>query len=175
MDEFLRPEVRAAFWRWREVAVSVALFALGLWWALTGFGLMVVLGWAVAALGATATYAAVQRLRFSRGGGGQGVVQVDEARVTYFGPFGGGAVELGDLARVDLDGSSTPPHWWLMGGDGAVVAIPVDAEGAEALLGAFSALPRFRTEPTLGTLARPPKGRTVIWERQAERLTSPRH
>ena len=39
MADFFRPEVRALFWRWREVLAAAALAALGLWWALTAAGM----------------------------------------------------------------------------------------------------------------------------------------
>ena len=97
MDSFLRPEARATLWRWREVLVGSLIAALGLWWAVNSFGpvrwiaALVILGGLLSVVGA------VQRLRFNTGGGGAGVVQVDERRLAYFGPLTGGVVDLGDL------------------------------------------------------------------------------
>ena len=38
MAEYLRPAVRAALWRWREVGGSVLLALFGLWWGAESFG-----------------------------------------------------------------------------------------------------------------------------------------
>ena len=177
MADFLRPEARAALWRWREVLAAGALVVLGFWWGTGGHGILRWLGWAVALAGAAAAWAGWQRLRFARGGGGQGVVQIDEARVTYLGPFGGSAVDLGRLRRLELDRDARPAHWWLTPGDGAALAIPVDAEGADRLIDAFAALPGLAPHRLIAALDRA-GGRETLWQREpppADRQLPPRH
>lgn len=165
MDSFLRPEARATLWRWREVLVGSLIAALGLWWAVNSFGpvrwiaALVILGGLLSVVGA------VQRLRFNTGGGGAGVVQVDERRLAYFGPLTGGVVDLGDLVRVDLDPTGKPAHWVLQDMSGQKVHIPVNAEGAEALFDVFAALPGIRTERMLDLLTNNPKEQVLIWQR----------
>ena len=44
MAEYLRPAVRAALWRWREVGGSVLLALFGLWWGAESFGFVRWLG-----------------------------------------------------------------------------------------------------------------------------------
>jgi apolipoprotein N-acyltransferase len=61
---FLRPEARAALWRWREVLVGVGLMAIGLWWALTTIGLLHWLGYVLLVLAAAILAAGLQRARF---------------------------------------------------------------------------------------------------------------
>lgn len=168
---FLREETRARFWRWREVALFGLVAANGLWWALTAFGLMVWIGWALVVLGAVFGFGAVQRLRFGGGGGGAGVVQVDERRVSYFGPLTGGIVDLDDLATLALDGDAKPAHWRLLARDGTALAIPVNAEGADALFDAFTALPGLRTERLLSALKSPGRHVATLWARDAGDLT----
>ena len=165
MQDFLRPEARAALWRWREVLAGGAVLGLGLWWALASFGIMVWIGAAVAALGGMILFTGVQRLRFARGGGGAGVVEVSERRIAYLGPLTGGVVDLDDLARLDLDGRGRPAHWRLVPLAGESLLIPVDAAGADALFDSFAALPGLRTERMLEHMNTPPQGSVVIWQR----------
>ncbi len=164
----LRPEVRTLLWRWREVAVGVAVAAFGLWWAVFGLGIMPVVGGAVALVGVALTLGAVQRLRFARGGGGAGVVQIDERRVAYFGPLTGGVVDLDDLATLALDGTGKPAHWRLLARGGDTLDIPVDAENADALFDAFAALPGLRAERLIAALNGPRGTVTPLWSRGAD-------
>ncbi|GGL53757.1 hypothetical protein [Wenxinia marina] len=174
MSDFLRPEVRAAMWRWREPLVAALFAAIGLWWGLTALGPLRWLGWALAALSVAAGLAALRAVRFRRGGGGLGVVEVDEARVTYFGPLGGGSADLGDLERLDLDRDSRPAHWWLTGPGGPPLAIPVDAEGADGLFEAFTALPGLPSGRLVEALQKTGGGRETVW-RRPRILPAPRH
>ena len=104
---FVRPEARAALWRWREVRRRAG-------WPRSGCG---GLGWRDPALAgirgaadaqAVLTIMGVQRARFRHGGGGPGVVRVDEGQVAYFGPLTGGVVAIRDLDSLTLDPSGHP-------------------------------------------------------------------
>lgn len=170
MAEFLRPAARAALWRLREVLAALAVVAFGLWWGLNAFGFVRYLGFIIAILGGAFGLVAVQRARFRQGGGGAGVVQVNERRLAYFGPLTGGVIDLDDLVRVELDPAGRPAHWVLTGIGDQQVAIPVDAEGADALFDVFAALPGIRTERMLDVLARTPAARVTIWQAPRQRL-----
>lgn len=165
MSDFLRPEARAALARWREVLIALPVFALGLWWGLTAFGILKWLGWALAAFSGSLLLAGIQRGRFWRGGGGAGVVQFDEAKVTYLGPFGGGSVDLGDMVQLDIDRGARPAHWWLIPEEGMNVAVPVNAEGADKLFDAFAALPGLSPSALVAAQTGAPAGRETIWVR----------
>lgn len=167
MADFLRPAARAALWRWREIIAGLAVAALGLWWGITAFGITRWLGWVMLAGGVTLIWTGWQRLRFARGGGGAGVVQIDERRLAYFGPLTGGVIDLDDLARLVLDPTGKPAHWLLTGTGGQSLTIPVDAEGADQLFDLFAALPGIRTERMLDVLARTPDARVTIWARNS--------
>ena len=162
MSEFLRPEARAALVRWREVLIAAAVAALGLRWGLAAFGALQIVGWAMVAAGAALAVVALRRMRFAQGGGGPGIVQIRERRVAYFGPLSGGIVDMGDLTRLELDGSAHPAHWRLTGGP-EVVEIPVTAEGADALFDVFASLPGLAVPHMLERLRDPPKGVVLIW------------
>ena len=163
---FVRPEAQAAMWRVREILAGVALGALGVWLSL-GIGLTVWLGYALLGVALALLIVGVQRARFRLGGGGPGVVAVDEGQIGYFGPLTGGVLSLADLDRLILDPTGHPAHWILERNGQLPLQIPVNAEGAEALVDAFAALPGLRTERMLAEL----RGRTehpvVIWEKQS--------
>jgi hypothetical protein len=170
MADFLRPEARAFLRRWREPMVAAGLAALGLWWALTEFGLLRWIGWLLVAGAAALAYAALQRLRFARGGGGAGVVTIDERRVVYFGPYSGGVADLDALLRLELEPSPGGPAQWVLTCDtGERVEIPVDAEGADRLFDVFAALPGLRPSTLLSALERPPETPVVLWRATPQR------
>jgi len=154
----------------RGVALALAVVGLGLWWALESFGFMRWLGWGAVAVGVGLMLTALQRLRFGRHAGGPGVVQVDERRLSYFGPLSGGIIDLDDLARLAIDGSAYPPHWVLTGPGGQVVQVPINAEGADALFDAFAALPGLATERLIAAVQSPPAAHLILWQAPRQRL-----
>lgn len=162
---FIRPDARAALWRWREVLTGAGLACLGLWWTLGLSGILHWLGYAVLMVAGAMTIMGVQRARFRHGGGGPGVVRVDEGQVAYFGPLTGGVVAIRDLDSLTLDPSGHPAHWVLSQSGAPDLHIPVNAEGAEALFDAFAALPGLRTEHMLAQMQRLPAFPTVIWQK----------
>lgn len=162
---FIRPEARATLWQWREVIAAVLMFLIGLKWAYGGFGFTAITGWALVATGLVTGVIGAQRMRFRRGSGGPGVVQVDEGQIAYFGPLTGGAVAASELERLALDKSARPPHWLLEQPGQPPLAIPVNAEGSDALFDVFAALPGLRTERMLSELRNGGPHQVVIWER----------
>ena len=166
MADFFRPEVRALFWRWREVLAAAALAALGLWWALTAAGMTFWLAALVIVIGLGWGFAALQRARFAGDGEGPGVVQVRERRLAYFGPLDGGIIDVDDLTELTLDPTSHPdPSWILSGVGGQRIAIPINAAGADDLFDVFAALPGIRTADVLDVLERTPDAQVIVWSR----------
>jgi hypothetical protein len=166
----VRPEARAAMWRWREVLAGAGVLAVGLWWALGTAGLLPWLGGALALAGGALIAAGIQRARFRGTGGGPGVVLVDEGRITYLGPFTGGTVALADLTALRLDPAARPPHWLLDQPGQPALAVPLAAEGADALFDAFATLPGIRTERMLAEMRRGGDHPVVIWQAPTARL-----
>lgn len=162
---FVRPEVRAALWRWREVLGGTAALALGLWWIAAGGGLLFWVGWPVAGLGAAWIAVGLPRGRFRAPGGGPGVVEVVEGQVSYFGPLTGGVVDLDDLQRLSLDATGHPAHWRLDARGAPPLHIPVSAGGAERLFDAFQTLPGLNTA-TLLEAQRQTDGHRIVWARR---------
>ncbi|MBE0453308.1 MAG: hypothetical protein IBX58_06460 [Roseovarius sp.] len=168
----VRPAASQSLRRWREVLVALGLAALGLWWVLTGFGLLRWIGWALLISAAALGLAALQRMRFRRGAGGPGVVVVDEGLIAYLGPETGGAVALSEITALALDPMG--PHWVLSQPGQPDLHIPLDAEGAEALFDAFAALPGLRTEHMLARMRHPGPAPETLWQRHARPTTHPR-
>ncbi len=165
MKDFIRPELRHAFWHARELIGGLAVAAFALWWMLSSHGIMFWTSIPAMVLGVVLVALGLQRMRFRTDGNGPGVVEVDEARIAYYGPLDGGAVSVRALAEVALDPRGRPDHWTLRESDGTTLHIPVTATGVEALLDAFAQLPGFRTERLL--LARQVNQGAVyvVWQR----------
>ncbi len=163
---FLRPEARATLWQWRETLIGLSIVSLGLWISWRSFGFVLWFGLAVAFVGLALAWAGLQRARFRIGSGGEGVVQIDEREITYFGPYHGGAVSLDGLKRLELGlGVDKVIYWKLVADTGPPLRIPVTAEGADALFDAFAALPGLAVEPMLAALQSPLDHPVVIWQK----------
>ncbi len=165
---FVRPEARVALWRYREVLSGVGLGALGLWLAL-GRGLTIWLGYAAIGVAIGLIVVGIQRARFRTGGGGPGVVSIDEGQIAYFGPLSGGVLAVADLERLTLDPTAQPAHWVLESASQQPLHIPVTAEGSEQLFDVFAVLPGMKTERMLAELRGRATYPAVIWEKSSAR------
>ena len=138
---FIRPELLTTLHRWREVIAGSAVAALGLWTATRGGYLLPPFGLVLLALGTAWALTAWRRLRFLQDGEAPGIVRVTEAQIAYFGPRVGGFVGLPELSEIRLLTLRGRRIWKLKQGDGQLLHIPVEADGAEALFDAFATLP----------------------------------
>ncbi len=163
---FVRPEAQAALWHWREVLLGIALAALAGLWAFNAFGILRILALVLLTFAVLLILTGIQRGRFRGRGGGQGVVQVIEGQVSYYGPLTGGAVAISELAALSLDGRSKPAHWLLVPDQGATLQIPVSAEGADALFDAFTGLSGLKTEHLLRLKQSGAPRLQVVWRRK---------
>ena len=159
----IRPELRAALQRWREVLVGAAVAALGLWWLrASGSGFFQVLAGAVALVGAALSWIGYRRLRFAGAAQGPGIVQVVEGQISFFGPYQGGFIALRDLDELHLVDHGRA--WMLLPSGEVPVTIPVGAEGAAALFDAFASLPGMDMKALVRARdARDPPATQVLW------------
>lgn len=164
---FVRPEAADSLWRWREVLAGCASLGIGGWLAATTYGALFLIGCGALVAGLALIAAGVQRGRFRAGGGGQGVVDVDERQITYFGPFGGGSMAVEDLVEVSLDGSG---NWLLRDAKGQHLLIPIKAEGADTLFDAFTALPGLSGGRLIEAIGASPSVYTMVWAKPHGRL-----
>ncbi|MEL6167088.1 MAG: hypothetical protein AAFR35_00260 [Pseudomonadota bacterium] len=172
---FVRPEALRALSRWREALAGAAAAALGAFWMVTETGAALIIGTVLALGGALLIFAGIQRARFRRGDGGPGLVQVDEALLTYFGPYEGGSVAIADLSALHLDPGQPEGMCWILTPDGGEpLRIPVNAEGADALFDVFAGLPGINTEHMLTLIHANATTRKTVWTktRGARALTS---
>lgn len=166
----IRPEVKEALMRWRGVIASLVVAALGLWWLVTGFGFIPWIGAALLVAGIALALAALQKMRFSQGRGGPGVVEHLEGQVVYYGPDSGGVVALTELYRLELDPSRSPAVWRMYQTKMDTVEIPVTAEGADALFDIFSRLPGINTTRMIDELRSGAHDPVTIWRKDHLRL-----
>lgn len=149
--------------RWAEVFAGLIVIAAAGWWLNNSFGLSRIAGWLGLGLGAALIWVGIQRLLFGSHGGGLGVVQLDERRLTYFGPLTGGTIDLDDLVRLEYDGTARPPHWVMTARGAQMLAVPIDAEGADLLFDAFTALPGISSTRLAQASAARNRDRTTLW------------
>jgi len=163
---FIRPEATAELKRWRGAMVSAAVVALGFWWGFTSLGLIKWAGWVLVAGGASVLWASVQRARFHGGGGGLGVVEVDERQIVYLAPVGGGFFSLDGLSEVAIVPDRAGLPVWRFTGSGERLSVPVSASGTEALFDAITALPGADMEAAIRASRGRPDEKVVIWRRR---------
>lgn len=163
----MRPEVRTALFRWREVIVGLVFVALFAWWSLSSYGVMRWIALTVTGIAVIFAFAAVQRARFSQGGGGFGAVEVDEGVVSFFSPLTGGQIEIGAISSVTLlPGPKGHAHWQIDAYGQTPLTIPLNAHGAEALFDAFVGLEGLETEKMLREIKSNPDKPVVIWRKR---------
>lgn len=165
---FIRPEVVQFFRRWAETLIMAGAGLLVLWFALSGFAFRSVLVsgglFALAAVLFALTWIAAQKARLRRGGADPGVVSVEEARITYFGPEAGGEAHLEMIAEVAVCAGREAV--WIVRQKGyPPLIVPAAARGAEALAEAFAALPGFRFDRAAAAFEAGLADETVIWRR----------
>jgi hypothetical protein len=170
---FVRPEAAAALRRFGEPAAYAAVAALCLWKGLALLTGGAWVGLAVLALGALAAFAVLgtaERALVARRSApaGPGIVSVQEGRISYLGPRGGGSVAVDALVRVDILAAGDPigeARWELTDEAGQRLAIPASAANAGALLDVLGGLPGFNNMAVVLAMGSEAPGRSVVWRR----------
>jgi hypothetical protein len=174
---FIRAEILETAHRWREVIGGALVATLGAWTATRGGYLLTPLGLALLALGGGWALTAFRRIRFQQDGEAPGIVRVTEAQIAYYGPRVGGFVGLPELSEIRLLTLRGRRIWKLKQGDGQLLHIPVESDGAETLFDAFATLPGIDMAAlvaALGTDGTPSDSRVIalaevdrlIWARK---------
>ncbi|MDB2407934.1 hypothetical protein N9W17_05385 [Jannaschia sp.] len=165
----IRPEAAALLIRWREAALGAVGAALGLWLLLTSGGLPFLFGIALTGLGIVLSFSGLRHARFAaQGDAAPGVIEVDEARITYLGPVMGGSVALDDMTEITFRRTATGEAFWRLVSPEATLYVPEGARGAEQLLDALAPLPNFDG----GAMVRAVQSRTAttvkVWSRPGQ-------
>lgn len=167
---FIRPEAAAFLKKWREAIIAGVILLGSLQAASATSGLVNAFSWVTALIGAALFVEGVRRARLPDKAGGVGVVDVDERQITYFGPHGGGALSINELARIKVrttaDGPFTSDFYWeFTDRAGQRLTIPGDAENASALFDALTALPGADYEAVIKASGSTDAREFIVWER----------
>lgn len=165
---FIRPEVKAFLYKWREALISAVILLGSLQAASMSVGFLKYMSYAGALVGAALFIEGVRRARLPYDAGGVGVVEVDERRITYLGPTGGGAISINDLVRVKVRTTALGPfasdfYWEFTDSDGQRLTIPGDAENAGALFDALTALKGADYEAVIRASAITEESEHLVW------------
>ena len=161
----IRPEVRASFWRWRELIIGLLVVALGAYWYFTSFGLLKLVGVVTMLFGAMAIFVGQQRGRFRVTGSAPGIVNLVEGQISYFGPKEGGAIAIADITGVSLVKHEDMQSWRLDQNGHPSLIIPITAQGGELLFDAFAELKDLNLENMVHQISQENEHSTVIWRR----------
>ncbi len=168
---FLRPELAERLSRGREAFAWSAALAVGLWLMWRGYAqpepLQFVVGLVLALAGFGLLRGALRRLRLGIDELGEGVVVIDEARIGFYGPRGGGFVDLPTVVAVHVSPMGAGHAWLIDAEDGTRLAIPAGARGAEGLVDALGALPGIDFDAAAEALARAENVPATVWRRAA--------
>ena len=118
---------------------------------------------------------AIQRALLAGRAGGSGMVVVEEGRITYFGPFGGTAMAIDLLVRVELattDDPRTPPIWELTDADARKLLIPAGATGSEKLGDVLAQLSGFDQIGLIRGMQRRQTGVIRLWQRPVKEVAA---
>jgi len=166
-----RPEALQTLRRWQEPAIIAVLFAFAIWLLWRAYVQSSVIsgliGLVVVGVVGSLLYVAYLRARLRRAVAGPGIVEVREREITYFAPENGGSVELDDIRRIQISTrpSDTGNRNWILWSAGGSLVIPVAADGAEAMIETFAALPHLGYEKILRAMEADTAEIFTIWEK----------
>jgi hypothetical protein len=153
----IRPEAAAFLTRWAETGIAAAVTLAALWIVgLPDFSLnwlSVLLGAPLAIAGLVWMRVAIRRAR-AQEGEGQGKLFVEERRVLHVGAFGNVQVDLDDATRIDLFARGQAATLTVQVSEGPPTALPLGAEGVDALFDALTGLPGMDMDRLHGRLAK---------------------
>lgn len=169
----IRPEAAAFLSRWTETAIAATVTLAALWIVgLPDFQLnwlSVLLGAPLAVAGLVWLRVAVRRAR-AQTGEGQGKLFVEERRVLHVGPLDNVQVNLDDATRIEMFARGAVASLMVHTGDGPPVALPLGAEGADALFDVLTGLPGMNMDALHARLEKARKGSgemVTVWARPA--------
>lgn len=172
---FIRPEVRAALWRWREVLAGLAIVAVGFALVSGAYGLLPMIGGVIVFIGFLLVAAGVQRGRVKPRSGGQGLIELDEGRLTFLNREQGAIVELPEVLRIEIITTGAGPaeddlFWVFHTTSGQVARIPGAAVGSEKLFDALAAFPGADYSKVIAASGSTEDNVFVIWQKDRRRL-----
>jgi hypothetical protein len=164
---FIRKDLSGPLKQWREPLIWTVLVLTGLallWRGMARDAAWLLLpGGAAVVTGLLVLPGAVGRARLRALPPGEGLLELDERRIAYFGPLSGGVLDLETITRVEVV-AGISPVWRLSGKAGNVLDIPFAARGAERLPDALSALPGIAIAAGISAIDDPTGRSRIIWQ-----------
>lgn len=169
--DFIRPELRAILWRWREVILLVGIIVCSTYMFIVGAGLVRVITIGLIIIGLAFVYPAIRQARATSPVVSVGVVEITERRIRYMGPETGSEISANDLNMVQIESrDEKDPNrdvtWIFEDIYGGSMAIPSGAQGARALLDAVSSLPGADLDAVVRAMGYPQRNLFTIWKKQ---------
>jgi hypothetical protein len=171
---FFRPAVSRFLVKWSEPLIMAVVLFLGLWMYFRAHSaanatLLVVASIVIVAALAL-LFVAIRRVRLHTEKRGFGVVEVEERNITYYGPDTGGQVSLDDLVSIEVvtaraAGFVDVTYWQLTDRWGSVLIIPAGAEGSDAMVDSFAALPGLKYDLIITAMAAADDAVFTIWKK----------
>ncbi|MEO0343859.1 MAG: hypothetical protein AAF198_10515 [Pseudomonadota bacterium] len=167
----IRLELQKALFKSREILTygfaSVVFCFLSFWLGQLSLQILSV----VASLAfATLAYLGWRHSILGNADGGQGVVEVTERAITYFGPYEGWKLSLDALEVVALSSDKGIPsannyHWVIQTIEGMFYTVPAAASGAQTLGEELAFLPGIDLQKAARVIRTRQQGVFTIWRR----------
>ncbi len=138
---FVRPEASQLWDDWKQVIFGGLIIAVGVYVLFAWFGLSRLAGVFAIVMGGLIALDGWRRMRFPKGSGGHGVVDIKERRISYFASQQGGSVSVDALERVELHRNTRGRMTWVFYDTEGMLEVPGDAEGTDRLFDTLVALP----------------------------------
>lgn len=162
----IRPEAKAFLARYAQAIIGACLAVLMLYWTLSIPGVLRYLTGVLAFFGAALAIDGFRRGRHRRGGAeAEGVVEIDERRITFLTANWGGSLSINDLAKIEVGQRSEALFWRIRDIFGSVLLVPYTARGAEGLVDAFEALDGFDLGNVGRAIEKSGDHMTTVWTR----------
>ena len=167
---FIRPEAVSSLRKYRGLILAGLIGSAGIFIVLTSYGATRIAGIFFSVVGGLIGYDAYRRFKFPSGGGGAGVVDVDERRVSYLSAEGGMSISMDTLDRIELHRNAMGRITWVFYGPEGMLLVPGNAEGTAKLFDALVALPDVNyTQAEAATQGKGPD-LFLIWKRNRMKL-----
>ncbi|MGB0959209.1 MAG: hypothetical protein ACPGVK_03080 [Halocynthiibacter sp.] len=165
--DFIRPDARAKIAQFREVWAAMAVVVVGFWIFWITFGFVQYLGLALMMLGLLLLWTGFVKARLRILGGAQGVLEVDERQLTWFGPYGGYVISLNEVLKIEVSGTGDPQaaHWVFTDPTQGPISVPMAAKGNESLIDALSLFRGLKYARVQELLQKGTQFREVVWRK----------
>lgn len=170
----VRPEVKMFFSRYAQALIGSAIALVSLYWTFSIPGVLRYITGAIALLGLALAIDGFRRGRLRPTGDvSEGLVEIDERRITWMTANWGGSVSINDLTVIELGSRQGNSHWRIRDAFGSVLLIPYTARGADGLIDAFGALDGFDLSRVAQALEKEGEHLSSVWIRSKSNAVDP--